>query len=535
MIKALIKNQFAQLFPTLFVSRKGGQKKSLGGTILTLLLFAVAMVSLTFFLFTVGLGFTSILHINGMEWVYYAVMGIMTLIWGIFGSIFTTYVALYKGKDNEILLPLPISFTTIVSVRLIMVFLMSLLYGGMGWVATILAALMDGTFSFLSIPMIVFLTFFISFFTTFFGFVIAVLARKIKNKTIMTIVVWILFFGLYYAFVLNLQSVFSSVLSNVNVIAQGLSKYAYVLVLMAKGASGELWAFLIFAVISVALFVASVLVISKTFMWVVGASDATSKKKYKGNNVKTLSVSETLYKREMKRFLSNATYMLNCGLGLIILALGAVVLLVKGDLVINYLNENLIIEKGLMHSFVIIIVTTIVLSINSLNDISAPSVSLEGKTLWILKSIPVDMGRVLMSKLSFHVRINGIFSILFLMAFNIAYAPEISEIILMIIMTFVHIVFVGEFGLFMNLLRPNLDWLNEAIPVKQSMSVFVTLIGSGMISVIYVFGYIIPVMMFRIYISPAIYTIVFVVLEGALDLLLYFWLKTFGKNILEKL
>ncbi len=44
----------------------------------------------------------------GYGWLYYALMGLLALAFGVFGSVFSTYAGLYQAKDNELLLSMPI-------------------------------------------------------------------------------------------------------------------------------------------------------------------------------------------------------------------------------------------------------------------------------------------------------------------------------------------------------------------------------------------------------------------------------------------
>lgn len=48
----------------------------------------------------------------GMSWFYFAIMGLMAILLGAFGSVFTTYSSLYLPKDNDQLLSLPIPVNT---------------------------------------------------------------------------------------------------------------------------------------------------------------------------------------------------------------------------------------------------------------------------------------------------------------------------------------------------------------------------------------------------------------------------------------
>ena len=43
-----------------------------------------------------------------MGWLYFAIMGLMAILLGAFGSVFNTYSGLYLAKDNDLLLSMPI-------------------------------------------------------------------------------------------------------------------------------------------------------------------------------------------------------------------------------------------------------------------------------------------------------------------------------------------------------------------------------------------------------------------------------------------
>ena len=65
-----------------------------------------------------------------MGWLYFAIMGLLAILLGAFGSVFNTYSGLYLAKDNDLLLSMPIPVRTIMAARLLGVYLMGLMYSG---------------------------------------------------------------------------------------------------------------------------------------------------------------------------------------------------------------------------------------------------------------------------------------------------------------------------------------------------------------------------------------------------------------------
>ena len=66
----------------------------------------------------------------GMGWLYFALMGLLAMFLGAFGSVFNTYAGLYLAKDNDLLLSMPIPVRYIMASRLLGVYLMGLMYSG---------------------------------------------------------------------------------------------------------------------------------------------------------------------------------------------------------------------------------------------------------------------------------------------------------------------------------------------------------------------------------------------------------------------
>ena len=139
MLKLLIKKQLAEIFRSYFYDAKKNKKRSKGATVLFFVFFALLMVGLLGGLFTaLSLSICDNLVPLGLDWMYFALIGLIAVLLGTFGSVFNTYAGLYLAKDNDLLLSLPIPVRSIILSRLLSVYLMGLLYSG---VVTIPAAI----------------------------------------------------------------------------------------------------------------------------------------------------------------------------------------------------------------------------------------------------------------------------------------------------------------------------------------------------------------------------------------------------------
>ena len=87
------------------------------------------------------------------------------------------------------------------------------------------------------------------------------------------------------------------------------------------------------------------------------------------------------------------------------------------------------------------------------------------------------------------------------------------------------------FGLILNLKKPVLEWMNEQVPVKQSMSVMIALFG----------GYLIALLMLGLflligkYVEISIYLLIISIILGIISLLMDKWLRTKGSEIFANL
>ena len=129
MLRVLMKKQLAEVFKGYFFDAKKNRMRSKGAIAAYFLLFIVVMVGMLGGMFTsLALSLCGVLTDVGLGWLYFALMGGIAVALGAFGSVFNSYAALYLAKDNDLLLSLPIPVRTIITARLVNVYLMGAMY-----------------------------------------------------------------------------------------------------------------------------------------------------------------------------------------------------------------------------------------------------------------------------------------------------------------------------------------------------------------------------------------------------------------------
>ena len=228
----------------------------------------------------------------------------------------------------------------------------------------------------------------------------------------------------------------------------------------------------------------------------------------------------------MARFTSSPNYMLNCGLGLLFLPVGGIFLAVKARTLLEALSE-----MEISDGMIAVVFACAVCLMLTMVDITAPSVSLEGKNIWILGSLPVRAKDALIAKLKVQLVVTAPPLLIADICGIVGLRTGAAESVMILLVTFIFMLFQALFGLFLGLKMPNLSWTSEIAQVKQSGSVTITLLGGMAIAAVtcgvyFVIGDITGGMLYL-----AIVSVVF----AAADIILYRWIVSRGAKIFSEL
>ena len=486
MLKALIKKEFSQLLSIYTYDARKGKPRSKGAMIAFIVLMGFAFVSVAFMFFAMASSFAEVLLPSGQGWLYFSMMGIMTLLVGIIGSVFSTYSILYKAKDNELLLAMPIPPSAILLTRMMIVYVMSVISCAIVWLPSVAsysifcaAAETNGvSFSFSALIMQLLLLLAVSgvvtVLTSALGWVIGLIARRLRSKTLVTLLLSLLFIVGYYFLYFRMSEIIKRILLDLDKIEAGMRGWGWPVMQLGRGAVGELLPFTIFVRIAVVLFAVLYFVLSRTLLSILTATDSAKKAVYHEKTVKRSAASSALLRRELKRFVSSPIVLLNTGFGILVMLVGTLFALVKADALRDRLLSVLE-PMGIMDHAPVIAVAAVVLFM-SMDCLTSSSVSLEGKQIWILQTMPVDNKIILRAKVRAQVLLNAIPGVITEAALSAVIRSSAAETVSMIVCAVVFSWLTAEFGLMMNLRKPNLEWLSEAVPVKQGMAVMFTML-----------------------------------------------------------
>lgn len=532
MIKTLVKKQMTEIFRSYIINPKTNTLRSRGSSIGFIVLFVFIMVVMLGGTFgALAMTMCGVMISENMTWLYFAMFSVLALALGIFGSVFNTYSGLYLSKDNDLLLSMPIPASVIVVSRLLSVYLMGLMYSSVAIVPAVVVYFIVNGFSVMGLvgclTLVLDLSVVVLVLSCALGWVVAKASQKVKNKSFVTVILSLVFIGIYYYAVYNAQNVINRIINNIEAYGENIRKYAYVFYALGRIGEGKVIPMIAVTLIVAAFALLTWKVILSSFFDIVATSKLTGKAKVKAVKGKQKSVFSALLLREFEHFKSSPTYMLNCGLGALLIPISAILILVKGNEVVSLFDEVL----QSYESFGVLMVCVVMCMVATMNDTVAPSISLEGKTLWAVQSLPIDMKDVLFAKVGMQL----ILTVPALLACEICAAIALKmsalQCVATLIFPIVFSLFYALFGLMIGLKRPNLTWSSEITPIKQNISVLIVLFVGWGYAMLVAGGY----LLCGLFLDVGNYILAVTVITAVPCVFIYRWIKKAGAAILAAL
>ena len=532
MLKVLLKKQIAEVFRSYFYNRKTNKARSKANSIVLFVLFAFLMIVVLGGTFTaIALGVCFGLTAAGMGWLYFVLMSGIAIVLGAFGSVFNTYSGLYLPKDNDLLLSMPIPVRTIIISRLLNVYLLGAMYSGVVMLPTLIvywiiagatvANVICGIILFLIVTVIVLIL------SCLLGWVVAKVSLKLKNKSFIVVVIALAGIGLYYFLYFKAQMWIKDLVSNAAVYGKSVKDSAYGLYLFGKIGEGDLIATAIFTAATALLLALTLFVLSRGFVKIATSTASVGKTQYREKKVKAKSAFGALLTKEFARFTSSPNYMLNNGLGILLLPVLGIFLLIKGTDIMMAVGTAF----GGRADFAALLLCAVLMLLSTMNDMAAPSVSLEGKSVWIPQSLPIEPQTVLKAKTTMQMILTAIPMLFAAVCAGIVLQATIAEKLMICLLSLSFTAFSALFGSFIGIKHPIMEWTTEIIPLKQSGAVTIALFGGwGFVAL-----FAVPYFLIGQLIGLAPYLIVWTVIYISASMLLYRWLNTKGAESFSRL
>lgn len=486
MLKTLIKKQFLEVFRSYFVDTKTSKALSKGRTIAKFIGFGVIMLLFCFVFLMMAYMMKDVIGTE-YEWLYFSSFSIVAIAIGTFASVFVTNSTLYSAKDNDQLLSLPIETKDILLSRICVVLFLGTLYSGFVWLPAVILYWFVGNPTVLAIIIDILILpcigLIIMVLSCIFGFIVAKISNKFKNRSLITVILSLAFMGAYFYVSSHLSEYLTSLLENGQAISNNIKTYGNLFYRIGVASIGDILSFLIIIAIAAVLSIVTYRILLKSFNKIVINASSVSTVKSKITYKSSKNVANTLLKKEFKRFVSSPLYLLNCGLGVVFIIVFAVLALIKAN-EISAIASLLSDETPEIFNFVPLIIVSVVCMVVSINCIVVPSVSLEGKCLWILKSLPIRPIDIINAKQNLDIYYNGIPSAVVVGILCYVFKVDLFIALYAVVITFLFIRIKAGIGMMIGLLRPNFIWTSEVQPIKQSTNILYAMLISFVMIII---------------------------------------------------
>ena len=489
MFKALMKVKLASILNWLAGGSKRGKKPGK----VKLILYALLMVYVIgIFCWMFGMVFSVLaepLYTAGLAWLYFLMALIMSFALMVVFSVFTAKSQLYEAKDNDLLLSMPIPPSAILASRMLLLLGLNLIFGLIIAVPALIMWYDCAPFSAKTLVFFILVFLALSLFalavSALFGWLLSLLASKMRRKTLFETILSLAFLAAYLYFYSQLSSIVQNVLMSSMGLADTLSGITVLRWIGTAAAGDSVVSLLLSAVLLTIPFVIVYAVLSRTFIKTATAKRGSAKIKYTDKGQRVSSRSSALFKREASRFFSSSTCIVNNGLGAVFVLAGAVFLVIY--------KEDVRQIMAMLAGYEELAMCLVAVFGAAMAGIALPtssSVSLEGKSLWLIRSMPVSTDEVLGTKLRFSLVIYIPPLVILIASAVYVLRPGALLTLAAAVFSLLLLLVMAQMGLIANIRHPNLNWTTESQAVKSGAAVLISmLLDYGLIAALCFGGY----------------------------------------------
>lgn len=528
-MKSTIKLTFIYFKETIMGLMGGTSKKKSRRTLPTmLLLFLLIAAALGYSLYTMGQN----LKMVGAGQNILLIGFLMAVFLSLMITLNDTQGIMYRSKDYDILMSLPLSTTTIITAKYFSTYLVSLVYFSIVALPTfIVYFILQGVtvlgvlFAILSV---IFMPAFSQLISCVLGWLINIIASKMRNKNfIRTLFSLITALGiaLFMAFANNnmMGNLFGNgtplwfniIFSHIYFLFKAVTQSSFVYFISALG-------------VSFAFIVAGIGLITLGFKRINTTLNTTKQKaKQKPIAFQKRTAFANFFKKEASTFFNSPVYCVNGVIGVIMTIVITIVTVSVYHQIKGFAGNTAIPIMAAIEVFSVAMCTGIA-------PTTSVSISMEGSKFQTLKALPIQYHELVLSKLCFNLvialPITLISTIVFCSLLPVGWVLSI----LMIVYLILAVSSQSMLGLLFNLKYPRLHWSSETQAAKSGASMLLTMFLDIVISIL-------PMVLFLVLmprissLSISIYLSVTIVVELVLTITIALLLFKRGKKLFDNI
>lgn len=405
------------------------------------------------------------------------------------GVVFTAFAAqgvVFGGRDADLLLSMPVPGIMVLGAKLIALYAENLVFcvflvlpAGAAWLwygggggALFVLRLLAGTLFLTLLPTVLSLT---------AGFVLSWLSGRFANRRGINLLLYALLTAGVFAAALQLnRSVAALAAGEVGMEIEGVfTGPGLPFLWFQRGVCGDWKLLALFCLGALGLALLAAAVCARFYQQILtGLRSHGRRGAYRLRSLHAAGRRRALLRKEADRYFGTPVYLFNTGIGLLLMiAAGVAAVVMRGRL------QDVLVRSGAAPDEIplLSLAAAVIAFLVSTAAITGSSISLEGKTLWILKEAPLPAGELLDVKAGFQLLL--VCPCVLVCGAGLVWGLRLTlaEGGALLAAGLAFALFTALLGLAANLCFPKLDALNDMVVVKQSAASMAATFG-GMIT-----------------------------------------------------
>jgi ABC-2 type transport system permease protein len=392
-------------------------------------------------------------------------------------TIYNAKSSMFNANDNDLLLSMPLKSSTILASRLLYITIWNLISSIFIMIPVYTVYAMNVKVEFMyylsAFAVFLFLPLIPTILASIIGYVIAYFTSKSNAKNWFELIMSFAFMIIIYVGMAKIGDIMNYLVTHIDNFQTILKWGFYPVYLVSEIFTNySFTSLIIYVVLNVSLFAVFTYILSIKFKSITAKlQENRAKSNYVMKELKSTSVSKTLFNKEVKRYLSSPIYVFNTSFGAIMMLVGAIAsIFYDKDQILKAMEINM----GSGGIFPLLVVA--VIFITFMSSTTSASISIEGNNYWILKTLPLRPRDVFKGKILLNVLLNVPAGIVALIMFYFTLGLNLTQLLILIALMALASVVEAYWGLLVNLKFPKMDAVNDVVIVKRSLSVMVALL-----------------------------------------------------------
>lgn len=470
-LRALIRTRMLALRRSL-LQRQGRRGK--GMAVLFALLMLYALACMLFIAVMTSSSLCAPLAAVGLSWLYFAVFGLMAFTLAFFMTVFMAERQLFAARDNELLLSLPIPPRDILASRMAVLAVSSYFAGALVLIPAGIVYQLQAGFTAAGAAAFVLESFTLPLgalaLACLLGQALAWLSARSRHKSLSSILATAVFLVVYMSAVGNGNRALALLVQNGEHAAAAIRIWAAPAFWFGAGAVGSLPAALAAILLPAAALALVWFWLARSFYRITTTRVAAPKVRYREKRAAQQSAGRAIWLCELRHFGATPGWVVNGGIGAVMAVLAGGALFVRRDA----LEQLFALPTAALPAAPML--TAVVCFCTGMCLICSASVSLQGKTLWLLQSCPVSGGTVLRSFAAVQLTLTVPATLLAVALGAAGLGLPASGAAAALVCALAYDVLTAYLGVIVNVCLPKFDWLTETQAVKQSASTMLAML-----------------------------------------------------------